>query len=240
MNREQKPVKNNVNNFFAESFIKWFDSHLEGKLKDHFDILLTKGLDECELKEYITDVYTDEYLEDIANSDNSGFSFYRHLRNNQINYGASVFIKVWIDCCSWFEENYDLKHEIKSEEFAWNLIAYWIIKEYCADDWENLFVERFEEDYLIYKDNKTKTSRIVCGVCLENKIIYTGCSTCKGNYLCHSCYNHLNNKNECPFCRSQEMILDIEYMTADDNTSKIFNYNVVPELMSVLESRVIN
>lgn len=250
-------VKNNVIGFFGKSFSEWFDAHLEYKLKAHFDKILTKELEECGLQEYIIDVYTDEYLDDIANSDNSGFNFYKYLQDHQINHKSSVFINVWIECCNWYKENYGIKKEIKSQEQAWNTIAYWIVKEHCANDWEELFVEKFTDEYLMYKDNKTKPSRIACGICWENKLLYTGCSTCKGNYICYSCYNHLENDNECPFCRSQEMILDIEatqrtddlwdYLPSEgnslnfhNNTNSIFAYNVVPELMSVLENRIIN
>lgn len=89
----------------------------------------------------------------------------------------------------------------------------------------------------MYKDNKTKPSRIPCGICWENKLIYTGCSICKGNYLCYTCYTHLESDNECPFCRCPEMILNIQ---DTPNTNDVFSYSVVPDLMRVLESRIIN
>lgn len=232
-------VRNSVIGFFGKSFREWFDAHLEYKLKEHFDKVMVSDFCDCGLDEYIQDVYNDEFIEDIANSEE--FSFNQFLVDNQHSYKANVFIINWIECCKWFEDSYDTKKEIISQEQAWNCIAYWIIKEHLAEDWKDLFTEKFKEEYAMYKDNKTKPSRIACGVCLENKLIYTGCSTCKGNFLCYTCYSHLESDNECPFCRCPEMILNIEPpFNQDDNTNAIFIYRVMPDLMSVLESRIID
>lgn len=230
-------VRNSVIGYFGKCLREWFDTHLEYKLKEHFDKLINKNLQPEELKEYILDVYNYDYIEDVAN-DYHQFCFSRFLQQHRHNYKASVFINVWIDCCKWFEERYNIKQELLNEEQAWNDIAYWIIKKYLAQDWEELFIEKFEEEFIMYKDNNSKSSRIACGICWENKIIYTGCSTCKGNYLCYSCYTHLESNNTCPFCRCPEMVLNIEPpQIEDENTNTTFAYSVIPELIMVIENK---
>lgn len=189
-----------VESFARLKMDEWFLRHLEGKVKDVFDDGEVDGND-------IEDLWEDEFLEDLFNRwDDEGFNFhldYKSYLDN--NFTVSQFIIFWNKCSKWFRSEFSTNVEMDNAEKAWNTVAYWVIKE--QDIYQTIhdaFCGKFNEEYRYYKETKGKTSRIPCGVCLENKILYTGCFECKGNYLCLSCYSKVNN--ECPFCRCKEMV----------------------------------
>jgi hypothetical protein len=92
---------------------------------------------------------------------------------------------------------------IKDKTNAWNSIVYWLVKE--NDLLYTELNDLIEKKYKHYLDSK-RPSRIACGICFENKILYTGCSCCNGNYICYQCYDCLDKENNCPYCRCPEMI----------------------------------
>ena len=136
--------------------------------------------------------------------DNNGFNFYSEYACEIDGcFDLTDFISLFNDCQEWYQKEYDVNLLIKDKTNAWNNIAYWLVKE--NDLFFTEVYDLIEKKYNYYLD-RNKTSRIACGVCLENKILYTGCSRCNGNYICYQCYDCLDKKNTCPYCRCDEMI----------------------------------
>ncbi len=165
----------------------------------------------ADIGDIIHEIYN-EFIDNCFNDWETGFDF--HYENEQeINdeFDLADFVSFFNDCQEWFKDEYNINLLIKNKTTAWNSIAYWLVK---VDDL--LFTEindLIQEKYNNYLDSK-RTSRIACGICFENKILYTGCSCCNGNYICYQCYDWLAKKNTCPYCRCDEMIYSEPPQTA--------------------------
>lgn len=213
-------LKRMVNGYTAKNFKEWFDIHRDEKLKRNFERMIVNGNeDEEEIGDGILEVYRDEFIEDLTNRWNEPKcpNFFKQYKLLNVEFSVRDFIKFWKDCCEWFDDAFGDEVKLETEEQAWNCICFWVFQTKLMDDWEELFTEKFKEEFCEYRDNRNRTSRIPCGVCYENKILFTGCSCCNGNYLCHSCYDKIDN--ECPFCRCETMICPeplISVMNNDD------------------------
>ena len=210
-------LKRMVNGYIASNFKEWFDIHRDEKLKRNFERMIVNGNDnEEEIGDGILEIYRDEFIEDLTNRWNEPkcpnfFKQYKCLNNE---FSIRDFIKFWKDCSEWFDDTFgDDEVKLETEEQAWNCIAFWVFQTKLMDDFEEEFTEKFKEEFCEYRDTRNRTCRLACGVCYENKVLYTGCSCCNGNYLCHSCYDKVDN--ECPFCRCSEMIKEVNYGSED-------------------------
>lgn len=189
-----------VNQFAAEKFDTWFNS-----LKK-----LDEDCNEDALAEFAVDSYRDDFVQHLFNSwDEGGENFYQEYTHKLMTYKIPDFISLWNETEKWFKEEYSVEIKMKNEEHAWNCIAHFVFSKWVDKFMEEDFIREYTKMYYSQKDYRTRKSRIACGVCLENKIIYTGCSCCNGNFICYSCY--LNVDNKCPFCRCEKMIDDIVY-----------------------------
>ena len=176
----------------------------EDKKNEDLYIDFEKVDDDNDIDDVIQDLYNDEFVENCFNNWDNGFDFYGD-NDHEISdeFDLTDFIELFNDCQEWFKETYNINLLIKDKTNAWNSIVYWLVK-----DKELLFKELndlIEKKYKHYLDSK-RPSRIACGICFENKILYTGCSCCNGNYICYQCYDCLAKENDCPFCRCPEMI----------------------------------
>jgi hypothetical protein len=165
------------------------------------------GASNIDIDAIIQDLYNDEFVEDCFNNWDTQLNLFNFYRDNKTIidelYNVADFIALFSDCQKWFDTEQDTILLMKDCEHAWNSIVYWLVKD------GGLLNEEFEtflqEKYKTYLDSK-RTSRIACGICFENKILYTGCSCCNGNYICEECYDCLDKENNCPYCRCEEMI----------------------------------
>jgi hypothetical protein len=210
-------LKRMVNGYITSNYKEWFAIHRDGMLSEYFESIIVKGYDDEEnIGDKILDIFRYEFVEDLTNRWNEPKcpSFFKQYKILNVEFTIRDFIKFWKDCSEWFNDNFDDDTlEIENEEQAWNSICFWVFQEKLMDEWEELFTENFKEEFSNYKDVRNRTSRIPCGVCYENKILYTGCFRCNGNYLCRTCYDKVNN--ECPFCRCDEMITEVNYVSED-------------------------
>ena len=160
--------------------------------------------EDTELDGVIQDLYNDEFVEDCFNNWDTQFNYYRDSKANiNESYDVADFIALFSDCQKWFDSEYATDLLMKDCEHAWNSIVYWLVKD--GGLLNKAFKVFLQEKYKTYLDSK-RTSRIACNICFENKILYTGCSCCNGNYICEECYECLAKENDCPFCRCPEMI----------------------------------
>lgn len=164
------------------------------------------------IDDIIQDLYNEEFVEDCFNNWDIKFNFYRNNKTliDKL-YDVEDFIYFFSDCQKWFKDEYDIDLLVINCEHAWNSIVYWLVKD--GGLLEREFDEFLQEKYETYLDSK-RTSRIACGICFENKTLYTGCSCCNGNYICYECYDCLDKENNCPFCRCDEMIFQEPPQTA--------------------------
>ena len=158
--------------------------------------------------------FTEEYFNDCEDDLHKGFHYwfsgespYEDLNNH---FTIGNFLYLYEKCVNWFKTNYETNVEVKNEIHTWNTLAYWCFKvgDFSSQkdrmkDWIKSELDR------IKKNQKTRTefsgeSRLVCVICLENKVIYTGCSTCSAGLLCYECYTKIDNV--CPVCRCSSMI----------------------------------
>ena len=162
------------------------------------------NVDDNEPYDIIQELYEDEFVENCFNHWDTKFNFYRDNKTDIDElYNVADFIALFSDCQKWFSSEFDTDLLIKDCEDAWNSIVYWLVKDGGLLNKE--FDAFLQEKYKTYLDSK-RTCRIACGICYENKILYTGCSCCNGNFICEECYECLDNKNSCPYCRCEEMI----------------------------------
>ena len=189
---------------------------------------LDEFLEETNLNDYLNDLdvsiddiadeiwerFTQEYFNDWEKITDRGFHYwfsgespYEDLDNH---FTISDFIYLYNECVNWFKTNYDVNVEVKSEIHIWNTITYWCFKtgdfSFQKDRLKDWIKE--EKDRVI-KEKETIVefsgkSRLTCVICLDNKVIYTGCSTCSSGLLCYECYTNVNNV--CPVCRCSTMI----------------------------------
>lgn len=167
----------------------------------------------------VEDYYQDEFINNVFNDwedrGENSFDFYNNYKVCLSGeFHLDSFLKLWNNCSKWFKDEFDVDLLPKNARHCWNTICYWIIKTDEKETLFNLFKEKMDILYINWIDNKNRISRIPCGICYENKILYTGCSCCNNNYLCYICYESLVNKNTCPFCRCEEMIDDEPIQTA--------------------------
>jgi hypothetical protein len=201
-----------VNGYIGSNFKDWFDNHRHTKLKKNFEKII---INNDENDDEIITIYRDEFIEDLTNRWNEPKcpNFFKQYKLLNHEFTIRDFIKFWEDCSEWFNNNFDYKIEIEDEETTWNTFSYWIFSDKLIDEWQELFIEKFKEEFCNYKDIRNRTSSISCGICYENKILYTGCFCCNNNYLCQSCYDNVDN--ECPFCRCNQMIKEVD--VSNDN-----------------------
>jgi hypothetical protein len=173
----------------------WWDTEKE-QIKEWFD-------DIDDIHDISEEIYQ-EFVEFCFNSWDDNYNFYYHHNIYIDGYSVSEFIELFTKCQKWFKDELDTEISIINNEHAWNTIVYWIVKE--TDLFKDKISEFLEEIYKDYLETK-RPSRIACGVCYDNKILYTGCSACNNNYICKECYESLENENECPYCRCKHMIL---------------------------------
>jgi hypothetical protein len=205
-----------VDEYIGSHYIEWFNNHRGGKLSKNFERMIVNGNEnEEEIGDGIVEIYRDEFIEHLTNRWNEPKcpNFFKQYKLLNVEFTARDFIYFWKDCSEWFYNNFALENALENEEQAWNTICYWCFQLRLMDKWEELFTEKFKEEFCYYKDVRNRTSRILCGVCYENKILYTGCSCCNNNYLCRTCYDKIDN--ECPFCRCEEMIKEVNYGSED-------------------------
>lgn len=204
-------LKRMVNGYFGSHFKEWFDIHRNGKLKRAMEMMIVTGNDdEEEIGDKIVEIFRDDFIEDLTNRWNEPKcpNFFKQYKLLNTEFTIRDFIQFWKDCSEWFDDTFDTTLEMANEEQAWNSICFWVFQVKLMDEWEEIFTEKFKEEFCDYKDARNRTGRIPCGVCYENKILYTGCSCCNNNYLCHSCYDKIDN--DCPFCRCDEMVKSID------------------------------
>lgn len=175
--------------------------------------------------EYIKDnLFIDRYINDLFNdweNTRKGYNFFKFITKksylkarfgsnkksvvNLLNYTFTItdFILLWQQYCEYNSD--EGVEEMKDEEHTWNCIAYWSFRTTNQLDEEQYQISSFIKNCIKYKYTRSGGS-LSCGVCLENKTLYTGCYQCNGNFVCLDCYNQL--ENTCPFCRCSEMIKD--------------------------------
>ena len=199
-----------VDKYMAQVFESWCKTNKE-ELEGIYERIIETKVTEEEKNDIIHEQYEDEFCFDIVNNwdKDDAFNFYKSKKDDLGHITANQFISMWAECENWYNEQYDVKTLlVEDEERAWNTLAYWCFETTeLKEEWESLFSDFFEEslnDYIESKDNRP--SRIACGICYENTILYTGCSRCNENYLCKTCYKSLESENECPFCRYEHMI----------------------------------
>lgn len=182
----------------------WYKYCLYKNTKKTCYLYFEKVDDDNDIDDIIQDLYNDEFVEDCFNNWNTQFNFYRDNKTEiEKRYNVADFIALFSDCQKWFKDEFDTDLLMKDCEHSWNSIVLWLIKDKGLLYKE---VEAFlQEKYKTYFDSK-RTSRIACGICFENTILYTGCSCCNGNYICEECYECLAKENTCPYCRCEEMI----------------------------------
>lgn len=118
---------------------------------------------------------------------------------------ASHLLKNLKDAVKWFKEEYDVDLDItKDDRHVINSIAYYIVSN-CSHSKGNFkfeFKKRLDDVKKLRE--YSGESRYTCVICLENKLIYTGCSSCNSAFVCAGCYPKLYNN--CPVCRCDQMI----------------------------------
>jgi len=171
--------------------------------------------------EYIRDLFIDRYMEDLFNdfeNTKKGYNFFKFITKksylkarfgsnkkrvvNLLNFTFTItdFIWLWKRYCEYNSD--EGVEEMKDEEHTWNCIAYWANRTLNEEEYQ---ISSFIKNCIKYKYTRSG-SPLSCGVCLENKTLYTGCYQCNGNFVCLDCYNQL--ENTCPFCRCRLMIKD--------------------------------
>ena len=190
-----------ANGFASAHFKEWFNIYKDGRVNQMLnEAVNNEDPHYTPLKDY------DEFVEDLFGrwEEPNCFNFYKHYKVAIDRHCISIaeFIKLWNECSKWFSVSLKVDDlMLTNEEEAWNNIIYWVFNKACYDEWLDAFKDEFNDRLNEYKDSLYRVSRITCGVCYENKILYTGCSCCNNNYLCQSCYGNVGN--ECPFCRSE-------------------------------------
>jgi len=184
---------------------------------DSFELIYKNGLIDDSFDEF-DDLFEDDYqtrfIETTFNSDDACACGYKHNfytqtgRKLNAEFNVSGFIYLWSCVVKWFKDTFNITPIMLDEETAWNIIAFWVISEHLYDHFFKIFKELYKESYVNYVDTVKRKSRITCGVCYEDTILYTGCRVCNNNYLCKKCYNSLEDDNQCPFCRTNTMMLD--------------------------------
>lgn len=199
---------------------KWFIENKE-VVEEAFKNLDGEALVDSQ---YIRDLFYDKYMEYLFNdweNTKNGYNFFKFITKksylkarfgsnkksvvNLLNYTFTIadFIWLWEQYCIYNSD--EGVEEMKGEEHAWNCIAYWCIRTTNVEDDEEYKNSSFMKNCIKYEYNRSK-SHLNCGVCFENKTLYTGCFQCNGNFVCVDCYNQL--ENTCPFCRCRLMIKD--------------------------------
>jgi len=198
---------------------KWFDRN-----KKVVEEVL-KNLEDGEAlvdSEYISNLFYDRYMEDLFNDwedTRYDYNFFKFITQKKylkevfgsnkrrlvnlldLTFTITDFITLWGHYCVYNSD--EGVEEMKGDEFAWNCIAYWAIRttnELNEEEYKN---SSFIKNCIKYTYTRSG-SALSCGVCLENKTLYTGCFQCNGNFVCFDCYNQL--ENTCPFCRCRDMI----------------------------------
>ena len=225
----KEKMKDLVNQYIEANFKNWFKENTK---------ILEKSFENIEEDEQgiCYENYNEEMLEcfDLFiniltnNWTATEYNFYKHFEDELDNVLIKDFIKLWVECSVWLEEDFRLdKTSLDNEEQAWNTICYWIFIDKLNDSWEGTFDFEYREQFEEYKDKTNKKSRILCGVCYENRILYTGCFKCNNNYLCRGCYYYLESENECPFCRHDKMITSINDITGISAMSpELFHHSI--------------
>lgn len=223
----------------------YFDGWFKDKdLLEEFERLLKEERqDEKFIDEWAEDNFRDEFVEKLFNDFDTGISFFA---DNECSLGTEFnvddFINLWNCASKYYKEEFDTDVEMRNAEHAWNTIAYWVIKDILYDQYLTKFTRKYEQEYQDYKDEMTKPSRIPCGVCYENKILYTGCYTCNNNYLCRTCY--IKCQDECPFCRNGMMISSENGLPRFDNQYPknyfILTKKVLPDIPLAVENKVMD
>ena len=208
-------IKSLVIQYTHERLTEFFAN---ASLTDSFELIYKNGLIDDSFDEF-DDLFEDEYqtkfIETTFNSDDAcacGYkhNFYTQTEGRKLNteFNVSGFIYLWSCVFKWFKDTFNTVIEMKNDEESWNTIAFWVISEYLYDHFFKIFKELYKESYVEYVDTVKRKSRITCGVCYEDTILYTGCRVCNNNYLCKKCYYSLEDDNQCPFCRTNTMMLD--------------------------------
>lgn len=194
-----------ANGFASAHFKEWFNIYKDGRVNKMLNEAI-KNPHYTPLQDYC------EFVEDLFGrwEEPNCFNFHKQYKVAIVRHCISIaeFIKLWNECSKWFSVSLEVELTLANEEEAWNNIVYWVFNAACYNEWLDAFTDEFNDRLNEYKDNLYRVGRIPCGVCYENKILYTGCTCCNNNYLCQSCYGNVGN--ECPFCRS-EMITPIDY-----------------------------
>lgn len=209
-NENIKILKNIIEKYVASKFQEWFvikkDELIEeyinySKLHDH-PVPLNYSFIRLTYEEFVENLFID---------------FYK-TKKTRLVFSVETFIEFWLEY-SRYEKSISNceKVEITSTENSWNCIAEWCFDEHLSYEWEDLFGEKMMEQYWVTIDDKRRDCRLSCGVCWENKTLYTGCFQCNGNYICHYCYFNLENEDHCPFCRHDGIITPIECLPIQDD-----------------------
>lgn len=212
-NENIKLLKSIVTKYVAPKFTQWFEDKKD-ELTDEFVKYFNS------YNEHLSYSFVMEYNDEF--NDNLDFdNFYDNcnvLIESRNKFNVNDFIEFWIEYTKWWKEISGEIPEMKSTKQAWNCIGNWCYNNYLTNEWEELFEGKMNEQYCIAIDDNRRDCRLSCGVCWENKTIYTGCFQCNGNYICSTCYFNLENENECPFCRHDGMIIGIECLSIlEDN-----------------------
>lgn len=221
-------MKDLVNQYIEANFKNWFKENTKG-LEKSFKTIDT-GNEEAENGTYteaMEEYFTDEFKNQLTNNwTSTEYNFYKHFEDELDNVLIKDFIKIWKECSEWYEEDFG-NISLDNDEQGWNTICYWIFEDKLFDSWKDTFDFEYREQFEEYKDKNNKASRIPCGVCYENRILYTGCFECNNNYLCRGCYISLENENECPFCRHDKMITPINDITGISAMSpELFHHSI--------------
>lgn len=210
-----------INSYYNNKMLEWFldDRKVRPEVIECF-----KAHQECsEDEDHIDEVYTDKFISDLFNNWTVyRYNFYRYT-------GGKHFFDKHIKASELVELLTEMSY-IQQSEFGevsnpvekgigetWNTLAYWYV--YAnKSKYIDSFSECFKQLYSDWRD-KDRHCRLSCGICYENKVLYTGCSTCNGNYVCKSCYTSMDD-NCCPFCRCDEMIQQVDDREDDDNLNE--------------------
>ena len=213
-------------NKFNETIFQYIDGFeteegliLDGTLDEMITAIdcerLVERVKDGETIQDITTEMIDEYIQISFNA--AGVTNFYDWINELSDYGVleeqykiSEFVILLSLCYSWFSVDHNTSMKLDSEKDIWNSIAFWFVKERCYETIHNRLKDYLAE--MVNKEiekQKNKTiykgeSRLECVVCLEKKIIYTGCSKCNSAFCCFECYEKLDNV--CPLCRHSKMI----------------------------------
>lgn len=202
-NENIRLLKQIIEQYVSKNFTDWFN--------DKKDELTSEIINYSSLHNNNTELFKNNFITEYYEE----FVFYLFrdfykTKKTRLVFSIEAFVEFWLEFSRYKKSTSDCRSvEITSTEDSWNCIAEWCFDEHLTYEWSDLFESKMMELYWSTIDDN-RNCRLACGICWENKTLYTGCFQCNGNYICYCCYFNLENENECPFCRNDGMTIGIE------------------------------